>query len=314
MYRKLVSTENMPYDQWLLWRKKGIGGSDASVVCGLNKYKSPVEIWMDKTSVIEPKQAGEAAYWGNLLEPIVRNEFIKRSGLNVVIEKSLLQNTTYPFMFANLDGIVKDPINGDCIFEAKTSSAFRMDEWEHSIPEEYQLQVQHYMAVTGFNGAYVAALIGGNQFKWHYIKRDDELISMMIKLEAAFWHHVESNTPPTLDGSEATRLLMEKLYPKSIPHSQITLPDVALDYIIQYEEYSEKEKIASELKEQACNKLKSLLGESEAAEVGQRIISWKSISSERLDSKQLKAECPDIYSKFVNVSSYRRFAIKHKTA
>ena len=61
----LVSTEGMPYADWLEYRKQGIGGSDASVVCGINRYKSPVELWLDKTGQLPPQEAGEAAYWGD---------------------------------------------------------------------------------------------------------------------------------------------------------------------------------------------------------------------------------------------------------
>lgn len=314
MYSKVVSTENMSRDGWLMWRRKGIGGSDASIVCGLNKYKSPAELWMDKLGMLEPTEAGESAYWGSILEPIVREEFTKRTGLKVNIEKSILQHSKYPFMLANVDGIAKDPEHGNCIFEAKTSSIFRVDEWENSIPEEYQLQVQHYMAVTGFKGAYTAVLIGGNQFKWQFIKRDDEVIEMLIRLEESFWKHVQSNTPPPLDGSEAASLLLSRLYPNSKPESKITLPDEALDLIMEYEEYQEKEKQAAELKEKASNRIKALLGENEAGIAGSRIVSWKNITSERLDSKQLKADSPEIYSKYIHQTAYRRFAIKHLTA
>ncbi len=40
----LASTADMPYEDWLAYRRKGIGGSDASVVCGVSRYKSPVEL------------------------------------------------------------------------------------------------------------------------------------------------------------------------------------------------------------------------------------------------------------------------------
>ena len=61
-FKVLASTENMPYPEWLEWRKKGIGGSDASVVCGISRYKSLVELWLDKTGQIPSAEAGEAAY------------------------------------------------------------------------------------------------------------------------------------------------------------------------------------------------------------------------------------------------------------
>ena len=208
----LISIENMSYTDWLEHRKTGIGGSDASVVCGINRYKSPVELWLDKTGQLPPQEAGEAAYWGTQLESIVRAEFTKRTGIEVSQVKQLLQSEEYPFMLANLDGICEVPDVGSCIFEAKTASAYKVGEWEDTIPDEYMCQVQHYMAVTRYAGAYIAVLIGGNTFKWRFVERDEELISMLIELESAFGSHVQNGTPPpmrrpnfSLRGSPAVR-------------------------------------------------------------------------------------------------------------
>ena len=65
---------NLPYEDWLEYRKQGIGGSDAAVVCGISRYKSPVELWMEKTGQLPSQETGEAAYWGNLLESLVRED------------------------------------------------------------------------------------------------------------------------------------------------------------------------------------------------------------------------------------------------
>lgn len=204
MAKIIVSTDNLPYAEWLEYRRRGIGGSDAAVVCGISRYKSPFELWLDKTGQLPEQEAGEPAYWGTLLEPVVRNEFQKRSGIEVTTPKQLLQSEEYPFMLANLDGICEHPELGTCVFEAKTASAYKASEWENAIPDEYMLQIQHYMAVTGYKGAYIAVLIGGNSFKWKFIERDEELITMLIKLESDFWAYVQNNTPPPIDGSEAT--------------------------------------------------------------------------------------------------------------
>ena len=50
MANVIANTENLSYAEWLDYRKTGIGGSDAAVVCGISKYKSPVELWMEKTN------------------------------------------------------------------------------------------------------------------------------------------------------------------------------------------------------------------------------------------------------------------------
>ena len=124
----LISTENMPYEDWLHYRKLGIGGSDASVVCGINRYKSPVELWMEKTDQLPYQEAGEAAYWGTQLESLVRSEFTKRTGIEVKRVNQLLQSEEHPFMLANLDGICEHPDYGTVIFEAKTASAYKAGE------------------------------------------------------------------------------------------------------------------------------------------------------------------------------------------
>lgn len=310
MCKILASTENMSYEQWLEYRRKGIGGSDASVVCGINRYKSPIELWLDKTNQVPVEEAGEAAYWGTLLEDVVRSEFSKRTGINVKQVHYILQSEEHPFMLANLDGICEHPELGTCGFEAKTASAYKASEWDDGIPDEYQLQVQHYMAVTGYQGFYIAVLIGGNTFRWKFIERDEELISMLIELESDFWYHVQDLTPPPLDGSKASAQFLSERFPNSTNKVQLKLPDSAAQLIEEYDTACEQLEVLNEQKQKAENQLKQMLGDHESASAGNHIITWKSISQERLDSKTLKAEHPTLYKKYSNQTSYRRFSIK----
>ena len=252
----LASTADMPYEDWLEYRKRGIGGSDASIVCGINRYKSPVELWMEKTNQLPYQEAGEAAYWGTQLESIVRTEFTKRTGIEVEIVKQLLQNTENPFMLANLDGVCEHPDYGTCIFEAKTATAYKSGEWDDAIPDEYALQIQHYMAVTGCKAAYIAVLIGGNAFRWKLVERNDELISMLVPFESVFWSHVQDCTPPPLDGSDASAKFLSERFPNSIPASQIALPPSASELLTQYDEACEQLDAATERKQKAENLLK----------------------------------------------------------
>lgn len=305
----IAETENMSYEEWLDFRKDGIGGSDASVVCGINRYKSPVELWMEKTGRLPNQEAGESAYWGTQLEPIVRDEFTKRTGIEVKLAKCILQSDEFPFMQANLDGVCYDPELGNCIFEAKTASAFKLGEWENSIPDEYMLQIQHYMAVTGFKAAYIAVLIGGNTFRWQLVKRDEEIISALIQLEKDFWNCVESDTPPQIDGSEASAKFLAEKFAES-KKAQINLPENAAELIRKYETADEKIKALTEEKQFAENLLKQMLGENEVGVIGENIVSLKAVSQERLDSKTLKSEHPTIYKKYASTTSYRRFSVK----
>ena len=306
----LLSTENLSYEEWLEARKQGIGGSDASVVCGISRYKSPVELWMEKTGQLPSQEAGEAAYWGNLLESLVREEFTKRTGIEVTKPSVIYQSQEHPFMLANVDGLCEDDTHGPCIFEAKTASAYKTGEWEDAIPDEYMIQIQHYMAVTGYQGAYIAVLIGGNAFRWKFVERDEELISMLVSLEEDFWRHVQNGTPPALDGSDASAGFLAERFPNSVPQSEIALPDKAAELLQQYDLSCEVLKLATEQKQEAENQLKQMLGDHETGTSGNRVITWKSISQERLDSKTLKAEHPALFKKYATQTSYRRFSVK----
>ena len=306
----LITTEDLPYVDWLEYRKTGMGGSDASVVCGISRYKSPVELWMEKTGQLPPQEAGEAAYWGTMLESVVREEFTKRTGIEVGKPSVILQSEEHPFMLANVDGICEHPELGACIFEAKTASAYKAREWEDTIPDEYMCQVQHYMAVTGYQGAYIAVLIGGNTFRWKFVERDEELISMLLELELAFWNHVQDCTPPPLDGSDASNKFLSERFPSSTPSSHITLPDTAADLLAQYDEACEELEIVTEKKQRAENLLKEMMGSNEVGVADGRVIIWKNVEHERLDSKTLKAEHPALCKKYTSKTSYRRFTIK----
>ena len=142
------------------------------------------------------------------------------------------------------------------------------------------------------------------------LARDEELISMLIQLEKDFWRHVQENIPLPMDGSQAAASLLTQKFPDSKPKSHITLPEGAMELIERYDQACEQLDIITQQKREAENRLKEMIGEHEIGTVGNRIVTWKSISQERLDSKTLKAEHPVLYQKYTNRTSYRRFSIK----
>jgi putative phage-type endonuclease len=312
MAKVLVSTKGLSHTDWLACRRLGIGGSDASIVCRANKYKSPIELWLDKTGQLPYQEAGEAAFWGTTFEPIIRAEFAKRTGMKVIEVNRILQCNKYPFMIANIDGALLCPNHGRCVFESKTASVYKAGEWENgSVPYEYVLQIQHYLSVTGYNGAYIAVLIGGNAFHWRFVPRDEEIISMLINEERDFWQHVADAVPPPPDGSEACVKFLNQRYANSIPKSQIELPVSAADLIRQYTEANEQIEQATIQKNRAGNLLKEMLGANEVGIIGDNRVAWRTVTQERFDNKAFKSEQPELYKKYIHQSFYRRFNIKY---
>lgn len=306
---KLVNIAFLSRAEWLEWRRKGIGGSDAAAVAGVSRWKSPVAVWMDKTGQIEHEEAGEAAYWGNTLEEVVAKEFTIRTGLKVRKNNNMLQHPEYPFMLANVD---REIVGQKVGLECKTTSIFNKDEWaDDKVPDAYYIQCQHYMAVTGYTGWWIACLIGGNQFVHKLVERDQELIDQLIQIETEFWQHVVDGVMPAVDGSDASVAALKKLYPDS-NGQEITLPDTAEIWIKQYESAGEEEKAAKERKQEAQNTLQNMLGQNECGKVGGRIVSWKSTKGrENFDKDGLKKDNYAIYKQYIKQGeSSRRFSVK----
>lgn len=215
---RLIDTRKIERTDWLEVRKQGIGGSDAAAAVGLSPYKSPLELWMEKTGRDadlprpDPQDTTEPVYWGTMLEPIVAASYTQQTGNKVRKVNAVLQHPSVPFMLANLDReIVGSPLVQ--ILECKTAGEFGAKLWKDGVPEYVQLQVQHQLAVTGKQAAHVAVLLCGQKLEVHLVKRDDELISRLIALEAKFWQYVTSDTPPPADGSESADRALRLLYP-----------------------------------------------------------------------------------------------------
>ena len=133
---------------------------------------------------------------------------------------------------------------------------------------------------------------------------------MLIELETDFWNHVQDGTPPPLDGSDASKNFLSQRFPSSTPQSHITLPDAAADLLAQYDEACEELESVTERKQKAENLLKAMMGDNEVGTAGGRVVTWKSVSQERMDGKTLKTEHPKLCKKYINRTSYRRFEIK----
>lgn len=299
----VVKTANLSREEWLKYRTLGIGGSDVSAIAGINPFKSAHQIWLEKTGQAEPEQMdSEYAHFGTLLEPIVRREFIERTGMKVRQKHMLLQSDEFPFMLADLDGVIRDG-DGMAVFEAKTASAYKQEVWEAGVPAPYILQVQHYMAVTGAKRTYIAALVGGNRFFHHVVERDEEMIGKIISMEKFFWeNHVLKGAEPLPDGSEATTEYFNHKFRKSNGKT-VTLPEEALPVCMEYDRISGEMRRLESAKNAAANQLKSFLKEAETGIIGDRVVTWKQITKSTVDTKRLKAENPDIYSKFLKDSS-----------
>lgn len=296
------STLNMTHDEWLLDRRRGIGGSDVATILGLNKWKSAYQLWLEKTGQVDLEHTeSEPAYWGNVLEEIVAKEFQERTGKRVIRRNQVFEHPLYPFLRANIDRWV---IGENAILECKTANQYLSKDWEgEEIPTSYLCQVQHYMNVLNADKAYIAVLIGGQKFVWKEIQRDQELIDMIQNRLIDFWEtNIVEGIEPVVDGSEATSSFLAEKYAAE-GTEEITLSSEFNEMIQYRNQLKEDEKIIKDKISETENQIKNELGKRNAV-IGitsNFVVSWKTYCSARLNKKRLEqkypnvADDPDIY-------------------
>lgn len=306
--RKLVSTKEMEKTEWLRYRKLGIGGSDAGAVCGLNPYKTAMEVYQEKISDhVEELPDSEEMRQGRELEDYVARRFMEATGKKVRRANFMFQHEEFPFMLADVDRMI---VGENAGLECKTASPYMKDKWEDGkIPMHYQLQCYHYMAVTGADHWYLAVVIYGREFKYYRIDREEEIIQNLIQIEADFWnHHVVERQMPSPDGSKLADSVIADYFQKSVPES---IPLTGFDEKLKRrQELLELMTKMETEKKQIEQELKMYMGEAETAENDYYRVSWKTVCSSRLDEKRLKEEEPEIYKRYKKETVSRRFLIK----
>ncbi len=197
-------------DDWHELRAKRIGGSDIGAIIGVNPYKSIVDVYVDKTEGSNFK-GNELTHWGHMLEGTILKEFSNKHKELIVYE--VPYSVVNDFLIANLDGALKDKETGDYgVLEIKTTSLWNKKDWEDDvIPQYYYAQVQHYLMLTGYKFAYIAVLIGGQQYKEFKIERSEEDINLIRNKATEFYQeNLLKKIPPMPDGSDAYMNYLKK--------------------------------------------------------------------------------------------------------
>lgn len=243
-----VNQEKEP-ERWLELRKTGLGGSDAGAVMGMNKYASPLSIYFQKKGIESGFKGNAATKWGHILESPIRAECEKEMNVKIHCINGMFTSLQYPYMNANVDGIIEVPegyvsiVNGHEIsgiggHEIKTSSrgeGFSDDE----IPDAYYCQVQHYMVVLGLPWFVLTVFIlDSKELRHYYIERNQKWIDEeLIPCEKDFWeNNVMAEIIPAPSGCDN-----EDLYIKSLPiDATITLDEETECLIAEERELAKK--------------------------------------------------------------------------
>ena len=292
--------------EWLEHRKRGIGGSDAAAAIGLSRYRSPLDVWMDKTGRAEPKDLSDndAVRWGTILEGPIADYFAERHPeLKVRRRNATYVSKSATFMLANIDRLLTDKDGNKGILEVKTAGHYMDKDWQDGPPLEYYTQVSHYLAVTGFSFVWVAVLIGGRDYREYLIERDDGDITRLIELERKFWGFVEFDQMPEVTGMEDEGNALASLYS---PDNGDIMP---LDGLLKkafadYQRALTEIKAFTKDKDLAASQIKALLGNSRGAENEYHRITWTRSERTTFHARRFQKEHPDLIEGYLTTRPY----------
>lgn len=203
------------HDGWLKGRNAGIGGSDASAIVGMNPYKTNIQLFEEKTGRTIPEDISGKPYvqYGHDAEPLIRQLFALDYPEYEVIyhDWRILRSKQWPFLQASLDGeLVERETGRRGILEIKTTNilqSMQKEKWKDRIPDNYYIQVLHYLLVTGYDFVVLRALLRsdwGNdrraQIKNYFIERADveQDLEYLLTEEQKFWEYVVAGRRPAL--------------------------------------------------------------------------------------------------------------------
>lgn len=292
--------------QWHADRATGVGGSDVPVILGLSRWESPYGLWLIKTGRVTPDDAGnEFTEFGHRAEPMLADWFADaHDPLRVVGAQRSVTHPDFPHHRATLDGLVVEGAGSDPIgvWEAKTTGRADNAFWQRVEP-----QVQWQMWVTGLDRAWVTVL-ADRSCSHRELVRDDDTIARIREAVEAFWWHVEVDVAPPVDDTEATADALGAAWPDPDPEASVELPDELVATLANLRQ--QRKELDGELR-LLENEVKALLGDATAGTVGGvPVVTWRKVTSQRLDTKALEKAHPDLVAGFRSESSYRRLDVK----
>lgn len=220
--------------EWQHLRRYSIGGSEAAVVVGkldengdplngytqLSKFQTRRGLFYEKQATfVEVPNTPQKEYifaYGHAVEPFVIQRAAEELGATPYPEHRMFAHKDYPFITCNPDGILMYPDGSLSLFEAKTATRHKKDDWANEIPGYYMPQPRQYMEVLDdprISNGHIGCCFGSGKYDWvmHPYERDWILGKKQMEIEAEFWQdYIATGIAPPLSGN--AELDMEVVY------------------------------------------------------------------------------------------------------
>lgn len=288
-------------------RKNRIGGTDIAVILGLSPWKTPYQLWLEKTSSVATQATNEAMRYGIMMEPVIRDWYINETGILIQVPTSPIVHAEFDYCVASVDGIALDRV-----LEIKTSKSDR--DWGEpgtdEIPVYYRTQVEWYLAICDRPTADVVVLFPGRMPLIYQVEEDKELQAMLFDAAHEFWRQVQENDPPPI----STFTDVQLRFGHHSTAGEITASASVEAALARLKEIQQTTKQLDDEATELKTGILSFMGDLDTIVdlEGKPIATWKMAkSSKRFDADAFKTAHPDLYQQFLTErDGSRRFLLK----
>lgn len=249
-------------DEWLLWRRGGIGSSDIAAIVGLSPWGSPYSVWADKTGRTDLDAGGDSDVleFGRRAEAMIGPWFAEETGYVTRKWQHRATHRRWPEARATLDALVyrhrrsRTPIGP---LEMKTTGWQR--NWDE-LPDQYDVQIQWQLEVLDLDHGWIAAL-HGRRLAVYPVERRPADGAWLLEQAQRFWRdHVLADVPPPVDGRDATTRALAGL--RRTAGLEVDISD-ELGTIRELKAAKEAAALAKKRADELANRVKAALGDGE---------------------------------------------------
>ena len=312
-------------------RTKYLGGSDIGAILGFLKYRTALEVWLEKTGRVSNIVDNLPVRFGSFAEAFVAKEYAAQTSSTLVHSETGVTHPHYPFMVGHIDRFVFEPgmgsnaktsnlfnSDGSCaashLLECKTASPFNQSDWGElgtdEVPMSYLVQCLWYLAITNLERCDVAVLFGNSDFRIYEVYRDKELENLIISKAADFWNaYVKTYAPPPAQCEADYQQLFKRATSGKVVEADPAISELTRKLQLLNSEIKSRESEISQIKQVIMGQM----GEAELLTYqGHVLATWKSPKqSYRLDSKRLELEHPELIPQYqIPIQNTRRLVIK----
>lgn len=299
-------------------RSSYLGGGDIAALMGVNPWRTPLDVYLQKTGQVVPgppdPEREKRLRRGKLMEPVVLEMMRQDFGIEVVAANHRYRDPEFPFLAAEIDFEWHDGNHAIRNGEIKTAHPFGANKWGEAgteeVPIEHAAQSMFGLMITGREVCQYGTLFGSDNLVLYHVLRDDETIAGMRALAVEFWHeHVLARVPPAPRTADDLR----KLWPKPTRKAIEATPEIEA-MLAKHQALGAEISTRAERRDELAFQIGEFVKDFDTITTPNGawpIATYKAQSRETVDGKRLKSAHPDIHREFTRTTEYR--VLLHKT-